>query len=269
MLIFQAPWIKSGQGFLKEGFLKINFKVIAILAAFLVVAFFNDLSGFIESLRGLYPSYPWYVANYLLGLFEVMFVFLATFIIFRPALSALPEMLGLNRNPIIGLGFSLLCVVPLYMVFVFSFPVSQTLDFKEISYLAFGGPFAEELVFRAFAFGLLIRVGFNFWGAALIPAILFGVGHLSTGMELSEALGVFAITGIGSLFFSWLYLKWDNNLWLIFFVHALMNLAWNIWNVGESAFAGWLPTTMQVTTLVVAILLTLNKEKIPWLKSAS
>jgi hypothetical protein len=43
----------------------------------------------------------------------------------------------------------------------------------------------------------------------------------------------------------------------------LMNLAWNIFPVGESAFAGWLPTTMQATTLIMAVALTIWKSRIP------
>ncbi len=43
----------------------------------------------------------------------------------------------------------------------------------------------------------------------------------------------------------------------------MMNLAWNIFSVGESAFAGWLPTLMQVTTILVAIALTLGRDRIP------
>ena len=34
---------------------------------------------------------------------------------------------------------------------------------------------------------------------------------------------------------AWFYERWGFNLWVPFFLHCLMNLAWNVFAVGESA----------------------------------
>ena len=165
--------------------------------------------------------------------------------------------LGLTRNPVPAAVFAALAVIPLYAVFALVMPAAEEMNPPRVLYLALISPIAEEVVFRGYAFGeLRRRARLPFWLAALLPALVFGAIHLSGGADPADSLGVFAITAIGSVFFSWLHERWGFNLWAPIFVHSLMNLAWNVFTAGESAFAGWLPTTMQIVTLVSAILLT-------------
>ena len=205
----------------------------------------------------------------ILNLVEIAVVLATASLLLKSKLGESLRALGLRENLLKSLKPAAIAVIPLYAVFAFTMPLPQSWAFGGILYLAVISPIAEEIVFRGFVFGFLRRFGWNFWFAAIIPALVFASLHLRADFDFSQAAGVFMITGIGALIFSWLYERWDNNLWVPIGVHVLMNLAWEIFNVGESAFAGWLPTTMQVTTLGVAILLTLNKEKIPGLKSAS
>ncbi len=49
-----------------------------------------------------------------------------------------------------------------------------------------------------------------------------------------------------------------------------MNLSWQVFAVGDdSALAGWLPTALQLTTVVVAVLLTVYRQRLPLLRSAA
>lgn len=66
----------------------------------------------------------------------------------------------------------------------------------------------EEIIFRGFLFGMLFRyLKIGFVLAALIPSLLFGSIHLYQGADLISALIVFAVTFIGALYFSWMYVE--------------------------------------------------------------
>ena len=139
-------------------------------------------------------------------------------------------------------------------------------SWNNVLFLAFISPLSEEVVFRGFAFGQIRRhANWGFWQASIIPAVVFGLGHLGINQDLGQSVGVFLVTGVGGILFAWIYEKWDYNLWAPFWIHCLMNLNWNVFDVGNSAFAGWFPTTLQVIVILAAIILTVFKKRIPLL----
>ncbi len=68
------------------------------------------------------------------------------------------------------------------------------------------------------------------------------------------------------MLFAWLFQRWDYNLWVPFSLHALMNLTFQLFEVGETALAGWFPFALQAAVLVLAVLLTLWRRRIPLLR---
>lgn len=117
----------------------------------------------------------------------------------------------------------------------------------------------EELLFRGFLFGLLFR--FCRWGfvwATLPTAIVFTVGHFYQAHDLLSGIQVFAITAIGSLFFSWLYAEW-NTLWMPIAFHILMNGIWQQIPVdGVNTSVGNVATNIgRIATIILAIVLTI------------
>ena len=116
----------------------------------------------------------------------------------------------------------------------------------------------EESLFRALLFGMLFRcAGWRFLPAAGLAALLFGIGHLYQGGSVLSALSIFAITAIGSLWFSWLYLKWNFNLWVPIFMHALMNAWWIVFSVDQTALGDVTANVLRILTIAVSIVLTL------------
>lgn len=110
---------------------------------------------------------------------------------------------------------------------------------RELIWGSVGAPLFEEVVYRGLALGLLVRIlGFPFWGMIAVPAAVFGVAHLAQGESLGEVLAVVAITGLGGLFFGWLWKVWDWNLWPAIYAHAGLNLMWSLWSLGDSAAGG-------------------------------
>jgi len=149
-------------------------------------------------------------------------------------------------------------------------PVQMKISLNAVFYLSLLSPVAEEVVYRGFAFGQIRRrAGWGLWTTALLIGLVFGLGHLGMNQNIEEAIGVFLITAIGGVIFSWIYEKWNYNLWAPIGIHFLMNLAWNIFDVGDSAFAGWLPTTMQASVLVMVVLLIKFKSRITLFSTSS
>ena len=71
-------------------------------------------------------------------------------------------------------------------------------------------------------------------------------------------IAAFGVTFIGGLFFSWIYVKWDFNLWCPVGLHFFMNLSWLLFMVeGNSVAAGGVVSNVfRILSVVVAIVLT-------------
>jgi membrane protease YdiL (CAAX protease family) len=127
-------------------------------------------------------------------------------------------------------------------------------------------PFVEEIAFRGYLFRQLHRrAGWGFWPAALLNAALFGLVHIyqaftSTGLDLQNLAGIVAITALGGLFFAWLFVRWQDNLWVPFAVHAFMNLWWDLFAIDETALGGWLANGVRFASLGLAVALTIAKD---------
>jgi uncharacterized protein len=129
-------------------------------------------------------------------------------------------------------------------------------------------PIAEEIAYRGLATGILLIVcGWRFWTAALLPAVVFGLGHATQGDEAMEIAGIVVITGLGGLLFSWLYLRFGHNLWPAIIMHSGMNLIWSAFDMGENAIGGWVGNAMRVAVVAAAIALTIWA--MPWLRRVS
>lgn len=100
-------------------------------------------------------------------------------------------------------------------------------DFKILPLLhqtLFAG-FMEEYLFREFLFGILFRkLAWGFIPASILSAFIFGLGHIYQGFTFLVTTGVFLVTSIGAIWFAWLYIECNNNLWVPIFLHVLMNL---------------------------------------------
>jgi membrane protease YdiL (CAAX protease family) len=61
------------------------------------------------------------------------------------------------------------------------------------------------VLFRGYMFGQLYRRGrWGFWLSALVPSALFALGHAYQASGFWELVGIFAITGLGSLLGCWI-----------------------------------------------------------------
>lgn len=232
-----------------------RFSLAAIFFFALAVAapsVLNDISSFTE----LKETHR-FVAMLLQALLQLMLVLAGLFVGHGLGAHPLAE-LGLTRSVIRGILFGLAVTSPMLITYGIG---SRGVTAFTVSGVVFGAllqPFIEELLFRGFLFGQLYRrARWPFFPAALITAIIFGIGHtwqaVTGDLGWGGVVGIVLVTGIGSLFFSWLFMRWNFNLWVPFFVHAMMNLWWEIFQVDETALGGWGSNLPRIGVLVLAI----------------
>ena len=119
----------------------------------------------------------------------------------------------------------------------------------------------EEIFYRAFLFGFLFRfAGWGFLPAALLGAAVFGAAHLYQSDDAAEAAAIFAITGLGGMWFAWLFVEWDYNIWVPASVHVLMNGWWEVFDISNSALGSGYADVARVLVIVASVALTV------WLK---
>lgn len=170
-----------------------------------------------------------------------------------------PRSLGLDGNFIKGIVFALISTLPLFISFPVVGDFNGGLTWDKLVRSAFIAAFFEEVIFRGFIFGQLFRYcKIGFWWSVIIPSLLFGSIHLYQGSDPLSSLAAFGVTFIGGLFFSWIYVKWDFNLWCPVGLHFFMNMSWLLFTVeGNSVAAGGVVSNVfRILSVVVAIVLT-------------
>ena len=171
--------------------------------------------------------------------------------------------LGLCARVGRAVAFSFIAALPMLAAFALTSPINAKMSFLSVGVGCFLAPFAEELLFRGYMFGQLYRrARWGFWLSALIPSALFALGHAYQAGGPLELTGIFAVTGLGGLLGCWLYLRWNGNLWIVFGLHCLMNLWWELFGVADTALGGWIANGARLLTVALAILLTIYKDRI-------
>jgi uncharacterized protein len=163
---------------------------------------------------------------------------------------------------IIGLGqpwrpaalMGLCLFVPVLLAGMVFGSLADDLTAPSLLFLGILAPVAEEVTYRGLGTGVLLAVaGWRFWPAVLLPAAVFGVIHASQGDGLVETASVVAITAVGGIFFSWLYVRFGCNLWPAVVMHVGMNSVWNIYDLGDNAVGGVLGNVLRAASVLGAI----------------
>ncbi len=196
-------------------------------------------------------------------LFWLALVPVTALLLLYPARDLLAEC-GLSGDFKAATKIAAIATLPMLLGYGFAASFQLSLSLDSILLGAVVAAIAEEIYFRGFLFGQLYRrVGLWFVIAAGSSAILFGVAHLYQGEGLIETAGIFAVTLIGGLWFSWLYMRWNFNLWVPINFHLLMNLYWSSFEVGNNALGGLEANIYRIITIGLSIWLTLRWTRTP------
>lgn len=156
--------------------------------------------------------------------------------------------------------FSFLATLPMMIGYFAFFGDKANGSPKAILIGAFLPAVMEEYLFRGFLFGQLFKRGrFGFIPAVVISSVAFGLGHLYQGSSVGSAVTVTAVTAVGGAWFSWLYVEWDRNLWLVMSLHFFMNLWWTVFPAGETAIGTGQANIFRFMTIIITVIATIYR----------
>jgi uncharacterized protein len=173
------------------------------------------------------------------------------------------RILGLKMPIFRALIFAFIATLPMLIGFALTSKINNEISFKGVFLLALFSPFIEELFYRGYVFRQLFRYAkWRFGLAIIVPSLIFALGHWYQATDWLELLGVSLVTGLGSIVFCWVFMKWQDNLWAAFGVHAFMNLWWNVFAVDENALGDWFANAVRFASVLLVIVLTVYKDKL-------
>lgn len=170
--------------------------------------------------------------------------------------------IGVQKGFGIGLLFSIITVLPMFISSAIIGQIREDLTLLSLLHHTLFAGFMEEFLFRGFLFGILFRkLGWGFIPASILGALIFGFGHIYQGSTFLETTGVFFVTSIGAIWFGWLYIEWNNNLWVPISLHILMNLSWGLFEVSSNALGGFYTNLFRIITITLTIIITIRHNK--------
>ncbi len=78
---------------------------------------------------------------------------------------------------------------------------------------------------------------------------------------MGESIGVFSVTFLGAAWFAWLYVEWNNNLWVPITLHSLMNLYWGLFTLEDNALGGIWANVFRGMVIAISIVVTIRRNK--------
>ena len=235
---------------------KILLNSIFVITAFLFAVYGKRLISlffevtFDSTLINLIFTYSW----------QIVPIIIAIGILYR--FNNILTVLCLDKNVLYGFIFSLLTVSPMLISSVVIGEIDNELSILQLLRKTLFAGFFEEVLFRGFLFGILFRkLGWGFIPASAIGAIIFGFGHLYQGTSVPEMIGIFSVTFVGSAWFAWLFIEWDENLWIPIFLHVLMNLSWTLFNVSDNALGDIYVNVFRAITIAITVFATIRFAK--------
>lgn len=175
--------------------------------------------------------------------------------------SRFKEMMGLHKSALKPFVFALLANLPSFVGYALVNGYNEDTSYKLIGWNSLWPGFAEELVYRAFIVGVLVRYAhWNFIVAAILSGFLFAAGHLYQADSFSNGVQIFLFTSGVGIGFSVFYKYWDWNIWFPIFMHTFMNLAYVLFVGGGTALMNGTENIFRFTTIGIAIILTVYQK---------
>lgn len=166
--------------------------------------------------------------------------------------------LCLDRGFFKGFLFGVIVVSPMFISSAIVGHVDKDVGWLGLMQTTLMAGVMEEVLFRAFLFGILFRrLNWGFIPAALLCALVFGLGHLYQGDNTAERIALFLGTFVGSAWMAWLFIEWKENLWVPIFLHVFMNLSWILFNISENALGDNYSNIFRVITIAFTVAVTI------------
>jgi len=165
---------------------------------------------------------------------------------------------GLNGSFLQGISFGLMTTLPMFLGYAYIFTINRKIDPNTLLINSVSSGFFEEIIFRAYFFGLVFRyTRLGFIPSIFATSFLFALLHLYQSQDLVELVLIFGVTFFGGILFSWLYVEWKFNLWIPIALHIFMNSAWMIFDVADNAAGNVWSNSFRFFTVFMAIVWTI------------
>lgn len=174
------------------------------------------------------------------------------------------ESIGLKKSALQGFVYALICALPMLVYVMCVGKWNNTLSVWHLFNATLIGGLFEELFFRGLLFGQLFRYAkWGFIPAILIASVIFGLGHIYQGTDVTSSILAGVVTGLGGLLFGWIYVETNYNLWCSIFLHILMNFSWTAFSIADNGAIGNTGLNIaRILTLIMAIfLIVVHKKK--------
>jgi membrane protease YdiL (CAAX protease family) len=229
--------------------------------AFVLVAAFQDPLYDASPLHGVPHGWPIFFFGY-----GILLPIAVMTLIDGHSSPILREM-GLAANPLPAILFAVVATSPALAGFALKAQINPALKTADIVWGGLFFPFVEETFFRGFLFGQLYqRARWGFWPAALAPAALFAAAHMYQSQDPAEIAGILAITGLGAIVFSYLFVQWGGNIWAPFGAHAALNIIWSVFAVDDTALGDYYANAVRAASIALALALCFLGARLGWLK---
>ncbi len=204
-----------------------------------------------------YNAIPEDTRIWLIQVSALLLSLIATLIITSFDVRKATGLLGLDRGIALPFLAAVLCTSPMFIGYALTAQLRAGTTLYDIFTTAIWPGFNEELVFRAFIMGILVREAkWHFIPAALISALLFAKGHLYQAHSIGEAVSIFFFVSGAGIGFSLFYMYWNWNIWFTIFLHFLMNLSFNLYDVGSTALLNRSANIYRGITILLGIICT-------------
>jgi len=231
---------------------------LTTLAVLIIVTYTHEILSTFPAYRELHSSRPFYIAESIDKILEVIICIVAVWLMHRAGLRDVFRELGLSAPILPAIAFALGVSLPMLIGFAITRGLTPHIELLPLLFFNVFSPIVEEIEFRGFGVRQLQRgTGWPFWAAVWPSAILFGLCHVEQGQTPQEMAGLFFLTGAGGVAFAWFVYRWKN-LWVAVGLHICMNLWWDLFSVSKNAIGNWLAFVLQSLTILLAILGTLH-----------
>lgn len=167
------------------------------------------------------------------------------------------EMLGFGKGFQKPLLVAFISVLPSFIGFAI-INGYQPISLSQIFWGSILPGFNEEIVYRAFIIGILVRYcNWNFWITIFLSSFLFAYGHLYQAPGLIEKLNVFLFASGAGIGFALFYKYWNWNIWFPLFMHMFMNMSFVLFVRQGNILLNGPENIFRFLTLAIAIFITI------------
>lgn len=163
--------------------------------------------------------------------------------------------LGLDKGTGKPVGAAIICTLPMFIGgWLYAVP-NPDFGIAAAFEKAIWPGFNEELIFRGFIVGLLVRVArWAFIPAVLVSGFAFAWGHLYQANTAMDALLIFLVASGAGIGFAVFYWMWGWNLWFPMFMHMFMNLSFAMFDTGDNLLLNDTANIFRGITIGLAII---------------